>query len=46
MNLFESILSKAKSGVDYLASGQLGSDVFDATHNEDPTKTVQYQALQ
>ena len=46
MNLFESILSKAKSGVNYLSSGQLWSDVFDATHNEDPTKTVQYKTLQ
>jgi len=46
MNLFENILSKAKSGVDYLASGQLGSDIFDATYKGgDPTQTIPYKAV-
>ncbi len=39
-NLFSNIFDKAKSGVNYLASGQLGADVYDATHSPEQPQTT------
>lgn len=46
MNLFQSILDKAKSWFDYIASGQPWASLYDATHNADPTQTIQFKAIQ